>query len=463
MSKKQFLILFMLACLPVSCARQQGRLLGSIVVPDPMPMDNDITVGCETLDRDYTDYNSYKEWLPVLGIRKIRLQAGWAKTERVRGEYDFEWLDSIIDDAVSRGLEPWLQTSYGNPIYPGGGTPFLKGGWPESEEALRAWHRWVAAMASRYKGKVREWEIWNEPDLNMSFRRDPEPFVDFTLETARTIRSVDPDARIAAFAWAGWRPALFGACMSRISEQDGLGLIDWITYHFYEYRPEDMYPKVVQMQDSLSRWSSSISLRQGETGAPSKGYCGGALDEWPWDEVSQAKWDLRRMLSDKARGIPTTVFSISDMNYGASDAIVKKNVKGLLETDSEKQVIRPKEAFFAVRNLVALWKVLGESVPRSADVDTPGSWSVYAFGAGDGRMSFALWEDSSVPSGSAEMFPVTLKVPRGSIRRPVAVDLRTGKVYAVSRSVSADGSLLLGVPAYDSPVLIVPKKKLHYR
>ena len=452
-----------LACFSLSCGRQNSSLLGTMIVPAPMLMDNDITVGCETLDRDYADYDSYKEWLSVLGIRKIRLQAGWAKTERVKGVYDFAWLDSIIDDAVSRGLKPWLQTSYGNPIYAGGGTPFLKGGWPESEEALDAWHRWVAAMASRYKGKVCEWEIWNEPDLNTTFRRNPESFVDFTLETARTIRSIDPEAKIATLAWAGWRPALFRRCMSRIAEQDGMDLIDWITYHYYTYRPEDMYTKVTEMQDSLSLWSSSIKLRQGETGAPSKGYCGGALDNWPWDEVSQAKWDLRRMLSDKARNIPTTVFSISDMNYGASDAIVKGNVKGLLETDSENRVVRPKEAFWAVRNLVALWNVLGESAPRNAEVTVPGSWSLYSFRAKDGELSYALWEDSTVPSGSAEMSTVTLKVPQGGISNPVAVDVRTGEVHSVGRSVAPDGSVLLELPAYDSPVLIVPKKKLHYR
>lgn len=85
---------------------------------------NHLTIGCEVLDRDYADYEQYKKYLAPLGMRKIRLQAGWAKTEKVKGHYDFRWLDTIIDDALGRGLEIWLEVSYGNPIYQGGGTPF---------------------------------------------------------------------------------------------------------------------------------------------------------------------------------------------------------------------------------------------------------------------------------------------------------------------------------------------------
>ena len=120
---------------------------------------NDLTLGCEVLDRDYADYHQYKEYIVPLGLKKIRLQAGWAKTEKIKGVYDFAWLDSIINDAVGRGIKIWLQASYGNPIYEGGGTPYLKGGWPTSEEGKTAWNRWVEAMALHYKGKVYEWEI----------------------------------------------------------------------------------------------------------------------------------------------------------------------------------------------------------------------------------------------------------------------------------------------------------------
>lgn len=86
------------------------------------------SIGGETLDRDYADYHAYKEYLGPLGAKRIRLQGGWAKCEQEKGVYNFEWLDKIIDDAISRRVKPWVQPSYGNPIYEGGGDAALAGG-----------------------------------------------------------------------------------------------------------------------------------------------------------------------------------------------------------------------------------------------------------------------------------------------------------------------------------------------
>ncbi len=69
------------------------------------------SIGGETLDRDYANYNAYKSYLGPLGAKRIRLQAGWARCEKVKGQYDFTWLDAIVDDAISQGVQPWLQPS----------------------------------------------------------------------------------------------------------------------------------------------------------------------------------------------------------------------------------------------------------------------------------------------------------------------------------------------------------------
>ena len=157
------------------------------------------TLGCEVLDRDFANYDEYKEYIVPLGIKTIRLQAGWAKTEKVPGKYDFAWLDHIIDDAVGRGLNILLETDYGNPAYPGGGGPDLAGGFPESEEALAAWDRWVEAMSRRYGGKVRDWAMWNEPDC---FGKTVSQIVDFNIRTMKIIRRIIPNARIAGLSLA---------------------------------------------------------------------------------------------------------------------------------------------------------------------------------------------------------------------------------------------------------------------
>ena len=68
------------------------------------------TLGCETLDRDFAVFDEYKTFLAPLGIKTIRLQAGWAKCEKEKGKYDFAWLDNIIDYACAQGINVLLET-----------------------------------------------------------------------------------------------------------------------------------------------------------------------------------------------------------------------------------------------------------------------------------------------------------------------------------------------------------------
>jgi hypothetical protein len=118
------------------------------------------------------------------------MQAGWAKTEKVKGVYDWSWLDKIITDAASRGLEPWLETGYGNTIYAGGGGINLSAGIPTSPEALLAWDNWVTALVSRYKNQVKDWEVWNEPNFGDNEINLPEKVADLNIRTAEIIKKI---------------------------------------------------------------------------------------------------------------------------------------------------------------------------------------------------------------------------------------------------------------------------------
>ena len=90
------------------------------------------------------------------------------------------------------------------------GDPYLKGGWPTSEEGKTAWNRWVEAMALHYKGKVYEWEIWNEPDINKEQIKDYKSLTDLNIRTAEIIKRIEPDAKIAALALAFCRCRISG-------------------------------------------------------------------------------------------------------------------------------------------------------------------------------------------------------------------------------------------------------------
>lgn len=112
------------------------------------------------MDRNYTVFDKWSKYLPALGAKRARLQAGWARTEKTKGTYSWEWMDEIVHGMVNVGVMPWIELSYGNPIYPGGGNNSTKSPLP-SGEGLTAFLDWSTAVVKRYGALgVKEWEIW---------------------------------------------------------------------------------------------------------------------------------------------------------------------------------------------------------------------------------------------------------------------------------------------------------------
>ncbi|MBR1837032.1 MAG: hypothetical protein IJ783_07050 [Kiritimatiellae bacterium] len=310
------------------------------------------TLGCETLDRDFADWDQYRDYLAPLGLHSIRLQGGWAKTERTRGVYDFAWIDHIVDDALSLGLSPILETGYGNPIYPGGGGFDLGCGFPTSAEGLAAWDAWVDAFSRHFAGRVRDWFMWNEPDIapsDGSAPKTPVQIAAFNIRTARIVKKNIPDARIAGLSLARNRPEFLEECLRALG--DDVSLFDWFVYHGYQYAPEASYENVEAQKEVVARLAPHARLRQGENGAPSEMTSFFALKRKAWSEISQAKWNLRRMIGDIGHGVESSIFTICDFNHIGREI----NRKGLLRADEDHRVIAVKRAYYAVQNLASVF------------------------------------------------------------------------------------------------------------
>ncbi|MDY5582405.1 MAG: beta-galactosidase, partial [Candidatus Merdousia sp.] len=81
--------------------------------------DSRLSVGFECLDRDMFEPEKVYDKLAAIGIKWARCQTGWSKTEKQKGVYDFAWLDSVVDNLIKRGIKPWFNVGFGNPIYMG--------------------------------------------------------------------------------------------------------------------------------------------------------------------------------------------------------------------------------------------------------------------------------------------------------------------------------------------------------
>jgi len=497
-NKKMTIAIFIVALLNWSNANAQkidtspSRVKSSLPVSYPMIGSvkyrnaNEIEssnwlIGCETLDRDFANYQEYKDYLNPLGIKLLRMQGGWAKTEKIKGQYDWSWLDQIINDATSKGLKPWLQTSYGNKLYKGGGGDNLGAGMPVSVEALSAYNKWVAIMVDRYKDKVFDWEIWNEPNFGDNSVNTPEMTADFNIRTAEIIKKIQPNARISGLALGHFNYIFVDKFFAQIAKKGKMNLFDNMTYHDYVYNPDANYHEVYLIRMLLDKYGGkNVKLRQGENGAPSAGGTGrGALWDYDWNELSQAKWDTRRMLGNLGHDVECSIFGIIEMAY-TNGPINKLNYKGILQSDSTKKVIRPKISYYAIQNVTSIFDnslARITNLEHTNNIDNAGtenryslttdrSVSVFGFANKLSKKNlYVIWLNEGIPSNSNDVKLQSFSISNANIENPVLVDIITGNVYEIPGDQwNKKGNLLIfkGIPLYDAPVVIADRSLIQF-
>lgn len=418
-------------------------------------------VGCETCDRGYIDFDQVGPHLGALGAKSVRLQAGWAKCEPVPGEpYHWGWLDGIIDSAVEQGVRPWLQTSYGNPAYEGGGGISLAQGPPRSEAALKAWDAWIAALAARYRDRVDEWEVWNEPDHNQNM--SVEEYIDLYIRTAEAIRAADPGARIAALSLCT-KLDYAEAFLHGLHQRRRSDLLDELSFHFYPHNPDGAFHKVDAMIGYLGQYAPHATLRQGETGAPAETIRFLALGEFDWSPRKQAVWCLRRLLAHHAHGVPMSLFQLSDMRYEARDGADRTghNTKGLIETRPDCSAARRRPSYFMAQHVFGQ---LDDAYPlrrlEHLAPDTDPAISAYAWMRRDrDSPSLVAWWRADEPPALDDGPSASLSLPAVPMRHPVLVDFMSGHVFAVP----ADRDPWADLPLSDSALALAERDALHLR
>ena len=445
--------------------------------------DSNWTLGCETIERGYADFWQYADYIAPLGIKTIRIQTGWARCEPEQGRFDFEWLDKIVDFARSKGVNVLLETSYGNPIYPGAGGWDLGAGFPTSEEGLAAWDRWIETLATHYKGRVRDWAMWNEPDIRNpalpghEVAKTPQDIAVFNVRTAKIIRKVIPDSRIAGLSLATVRAEFFEDCLKTMGED--VRLFDWFIYHGYAVAPESSYDSVEKLKAVLKKYHPAAKMRQGENGCPSELATRFAMSGVAWSEYSQAKWDMRRMLGDLGHDVESSVFTICDFNHVGREI----NRKGLLRANAGKKVLAVKRAYYAVQNVVSVFDSNVTRIAEPAITNVDISVAYYEYRNRSGLPIYAFWscgrperQNSSAnprerryvtvylrPEDSFETRPTVFTVKGRPMKDPVWVDLLTGRIYAYPKGNmrEADGeTFYIDVPVYDSPCLLTERAAL---
>jgi hypothetical protein len=124
------------------------------------------------------------------GFPWVKQEFAWREIEPIRkGEFDWSRTDRIIDQVDAHGLKVIVRLGV-QPEWAGGGFPEV--GPPNN---LQDFADFITAVATRYKGRIDAYQIWNEPNLSREWGNRPPNAAEYTemLRVANeAIKAVDP-------------------------------------------------------------------------------------------------------------------------------------------------------------------------------------------------------------------------------------------------------------------------------
>jgi hypothetical protein len=108
------------------------------------------------------------DMIKEMGCNAVPADITWIGSEPQRGKYDWAKVDLQVQLALERGLEPFaymgLTPDWALPPEAPKNEPGIGYRFPPAPEFIPDFERWCRAVAKRYRGKIRYYEFWNEPN-----------------------------------------------------------------------------------------------------------------------------------------------------------------------------------------------------------------------------------------------------------------------------------------------------------
>lgn len=453
-------------------------------------------LGFEKLDRDVFDPFKAYDKVARIGVKKIRIQSGWMKTEKVKGQYDFAWLDEIVDNLIARDMEPWLCLCYGNPLYTKlAESVFGAVGCPpvENDEEMAAWLRYVEATVKHFKGKISLFEIWNEPDCMYSWKhlgearenidreRNAREYGIFASETAKIIRKTDAEAKIIAFALGHINN------LKWLNDALATGLynyIDYVSFHVYNSSDAKRERKIASLRDLVNVYNPNIKLIQGESGAQTRSDGHGAMKGFAWSIEKQRKMLLRTLICDIHEDVEfTSYFSTMDMIEALNGLVDNKasyldyGYFGVISAEFDEDGrstgnYSEKPSYYALSALASLFKgdARAEKIPYAVE-ELPSrrvngndcaekDIQVYNFKLDGGEKAMIYWKKTNILTETFEG-TATFCIYGQKNDNICICDLKDGTLYTLPEGMAEDlgngGVRLKHLPITDCPLAILFK------
>lgn len=281
-----------------------------------------------------------------LGSNWVRCGLRWIWAEGTQGVYNWTANDRTVLNAEQLGVS-LLGILSNSPVWARQIADRPNG--PILSEALDSFHDYCMAVVERYRGRVRAYEIWNEPQGYNSW--DVVQYANLVIDISGIIREADPDATVVGmtvggtFVDANWS-AHNAWYVSLLNTPGVLDACDDLSVHLYcrPYAPDvgdfrgPIPTRLDNSRDLLASLGWTRPLWATEGNWPTLGTTPGVVTE-----ELQAEYLVRLAQICRDRGILFFPF----MLYGAVTSDEAGGM-GLIRPDGTR-----KPSFYAYRDWIA--------------------------------------------------------------------------------------------------------------
>lgn len=161
-----------------------------------------------------------------LGARYLRCAFSWNGIEPQQGSFQFAFWDMLMAEAEKAGIEVIPYVAY----TPEWAAQDKREFWEQPPRNAQLFAQVMKTLASRYRGRIHSWELWNEPDLTEYWQGTADQFAEMVEAGAQAVRAADPTAKIVL----GGMSRGPGEFFRTLVERHDIGrFVDVIALHAY--------------------------------------------------------------------------------------------------------------------------------------------------------------------------------------------------------------------------------------
>lgn len=289
-----------------------------------------------------SDTNRELDAVTKTGASWLRVPVDWNQIEGTRGQFNWGYLDNVVNAARARNLKVLATIAFTPPwARPEGPGKLIYSVPPAQPQDFAAF---VATVVKRYGDRISSWQIWNEPNLPIffGFTENKAPAYTELLKAAYpAIKAVQPKSTVVA---AGLSPLLGDESppnfLAQMYAAGAGGKFDAAAAHPYVFPdgfaadPLNGWSDVVRMHDVMvANGDGGKKIWMTELGAPTSDTADGVSQPQQAQQIT----DVLAAAARSGFSGPAFIYSVRDINT-ADRTNREANCGALLTSDWQPKV-----------------------------------------------------------------------------------------------------------------------------